>query len=226
MPRVPVSLAGRPVEPDASTKSEDYGWMARAPHSAGYLNPAVRAIIAEGGPKDVLDAGCGNGALAADLAADGHRVVGVDADARGLEFARARAPGVTFVQSTFDQDSAALGATADGRFDLVVSTEVIEHLYAPHELVAFAFAALRPGGRFVITTPYHGFLKNLALSLTNGWDNHFNVDWHGGHIKFWSRRTLSQLFEKQGFRLVGFSGVGRLPYLWKSMILIGEKLAS
>lgn len=222
-----VSVNGDHGAPEPATIAvDDYGWHAAAPHSSGYLNRPVRAIVAEGGLKDVLYAGCGNGALAVELAADGHRVVGIDMDARGLEFARSRAPGVTFVQASFEGDPAALRATPDGRFDVVVSTEVIEHLYAPHALAAYAYAALRPGGRLVITTPYHGYLKNLALSLLDGWDRHFSVDWHGGHIKFWSRRTLALLLEKQGFRLVGFRGVGRVPYLWKSMILIAERPSS
>ncbi len=211
---------------DQTVATEHYGWKAAAPHSASYLNAPVRALVAEVRPSDVLDAGCGNGALAAELAADGYQVVGIDADAHGLDLARHRAPGVKFVQAVFESDPASLGVTGDGRVDVVVSTEVIEHLYAPHELVRFAFNALRPGGRFIITTPYHGYLKNLALSLVNGWDRHFSADWHGGHIKFWSRRSLSVLLEQQGFRVIGFGGVGRTPFLWKSMILIAERPAA
>ena len=219
-----VSVSRSIVEETVATGH--YGWEAPAPHSASYINATVRALVAEVRPRDVLDAGCGNGALAAELATDGYHVVGIDADAHGLELARARAPGVEFVQAVFEGDPASLTATGDGRVDVVVSTEVVEHLYAPHELVRFAFAALRPGGRFIITTPYHGFLKNLALSLVNGWDRHFSVDWHGGHIKFWSRQSLSTLLEKYGFRVIGFRGVGRAPYLWKSMILIAERPAA
>ena len=221
MSRVPVSELTDPKR--AVALVEDYGWGDKPPHSAGYLNRPVRDIVSRGGPHDVLDAGCGNGALAAELASDGHCVVGVDADRQGIEAARRRAASATFIQSSFDSDPALLGVTADGKFDVVVSTEVIEHLYAPHELVEFTFAALRPGGRFVITTPYHGFLKNLALSLTNRWDDHFSVDWHGGHIKFWSRKTLSRLLVAKGFRLIEFHGVGRVPYLWKSMVIVAER---
>jgi hypothetical protein len=47
--------------------------------------------------------------------------------------------------------------------------------------------------------------------------------WHGGHIKFWSRATLSQLLRDNGFTVIDFSGVGRVPYLWKSMVLVAQK---
>jgi hypothetical protein len=49
------------------------------------------------------------------------------------------------------------------------------------------------------------------------------VLWHGGHIKFWSRNTLSLLLQESGFEVVAFSGVGRFPYLWKSMVLVARK---
>lgn len=83
--------------------------------------------------------------------------------------------------------------------------------------------ALKPNGLLVLSTPYHGYLKNLALSVLDAWDTHHTPLWHGGHIKFWSRRTLGQLLSENGFETIGFSGVGRLPYLWKSMILVARK---
>ena len=99
----------------------------------------------------------------------------------------------------------------------------VEHLFSPHLLPAFAAGALRDGGFLIVTTPYHGSLKNLALALLDKWDHHHTVLWHGGHIKFFSRQTLTRLLEANRFRVVGFSGVGRLPYLWKSMVLIARK---
>ena len=110
-----------------------------------------------------------------------------------------------------------------GEFDAVVSTEVIEHLFLPRQLLDLAFARLRPGGFLLVTTPYHGYLKNLALALFNRWDSHWSPQWDGGHVKFWSRRTLTTLLEAQGFRVLEFRGAGRFPWLWKSMVLVAEK---
>jgi hypothetical protein len=86
----------------------------------------------------------------------------------------------------------------------------------------FARKLLPVGGYLVISTPYHGYLKNIALSIFNKWDKHHTVLWHGGHIKFWSRKTLTQLLQDNGFEVVGFVGAGRFPYLWKSMILVAR----
>ena len=64
---------------------------------------------------------------------------------------------------------------------------------------------------------------NLALSLAGKWDHHHTVLWHGGHIKFFSRQTLSKLLESEGFLPKQFFGVGRLPWIWSSMILVMRK---
>src|SRR5205823_87599 len=83
-----------------------------------------------------------------------------------------------------------------------------EHLVRPRNLPRFAKQLLRPGGHLIISTPYHGYLKNLLLALTDKWDAHLNPFWDGGHIKFWSRKTLSQLLNEAGFRVVRFIGGG------------------
>lgn len=204
--------------------TDDYGWGSETGHGAAdYLNPAILALVRKSGARDVLDAGCGIGALCADLHQQGYNVIGVDGDARGVEIARQSHPGIRFEVARFENSPLDIGGTPDGRYDCVVSTEVVEHLYAPHDLARFCFDALRPGGTLVMTTPYHGYLKNLALSVFDKWDFHHHALWHGGHIKFWSPRTLSKLLTDAGFELTGFEGVGRVPYLWKSMVLIARK---
>lgn len=207
------------------SKTDSYGWTAHDPGSAGYLNPAMLALVAAAAPARVLDAGCGNGALAALLAQAGYAVTGVDGDAEGIEHARGRGSAARFEVADFARHPAEQGLLDSGPYDMVVSTEVVEHLYDPRQLAAFAYQALRPGGRLAISTPYHGYLKNLALSLADKWDHHHNPLWHGGHIKFWSRATLTALLEQAGFRVTGFHGVGRLPLLWKSMVLLAERPA-
>jgi 2-polyprenyl-3-methyl-5-hydroxy-6-metoxy-1,4-benzoquinol methylase len=121
------------------------------------------------------------------------------------------------------QDDAAPVLVAEGEpFDVVVSTEVVEHLFSPHLLPVFARLIVRMGGYLVISTPYHGYLKNLAMAIVGNWDVHHTALCHGGHIKFWSRKTLTQLLEANGFQVKEFHGVGRLPWLWKSMILVAR----
>jgi 2-polyprenyl-6-hydroxyphenyl methylase/3-demethylubiquinone-9 3-methyltransferase len=165
----------------------------------------------------VLDVGCGNGALARRLADNGFDVSGVDWDPKAITIAAERIPEGSFSTCVFTE------APPVTDFDAVVSTEVIEHLFNPNELLEFAHRALRPGGTLIITTPYHGYLKNLAISLIDGWDKHFTSNMLAGHIKFFSRRTLTEALESEGFVVEEFRGAGRVPFLWKSMVLVARK---
>lgn len=207
----------------SEAKTEDYGWDTKVPESSNYINPAIRRLVKAVGRKDVLDVGCGNGVLCNDLAEDGFNVVGVDADPRAIEIARDKYPKTQFELIDLDDAPENFTATPDGRFDVVVSTEVIEHIYSPHKWASYCFDALRPDGTLIVTTPYHGYLKNLALSLADKWDRHHDPLWYGGHIKFWSKRTLSKLLTDAGFEVIGFEGVGRISYIWKSMIIIARR---
>jgi 2-polyprenyl-6-hydroxyphenyl methylase/3-demethylubiquinone-9 3-methyltransferase len=201
----------------------DYGWQDQvAPHSSDYVAPAVQRQLARLGARRVLDIGAGNGDLCRRLAAAGIDAVGLERDSQGVEIARRAHPSVRFHCHSVDDDPAAL-LRDEAPFDTVVSTEVIEHLYAPERLPRYAHAVLAPGGHLVLTTPYHGYLKNLALSVADKWDHHHTVLWAGGHIKFFSRATLSELLRDNGFDVVDFQGLGRMPWLWKSMLLVARK---
>ena len=196
-----------------------YG-SAKAQHTEAYLWRHITSLCAELRARRVVDIGCGNGALCHELARRGYEVVGCEPIAEGLRFARDAAPQLVYHQLGVDDDPSPIGTES---FDVAIATEVIEHLARPRNLPRFAKQLLRPGGHMVISTPYHGYLKNLILALTNRWDAHLNPFWDGGHIKFWSCKTLSQLLNETGFRVVRFIGAGRLPFLWKSIIVVAQK---
>lgn len=185
-----------------------------------YVLPLLLALTANLPPSSrILDVGCGNGSLAAEFAKRGHRVVGIDLAESGIRIARENCPAGRFEVQQADREL--LSRLNEAPFDLVYSVEVIEHLYDPRSFMAGCFAATRSAGRFICTTPYHGYLKNLALSLIDGWDKHADPLFDGGHIKLFSRKKLSALISETGFTDIQFRGAGRVPYLWKSMVLSG-----
>jgi len=204
---------------------ESYGWdTTDGPDSCGYIAPVILRILRDLNIKRVCDLGSGNGVLANQIKQAGYYVAGVEKDEQGVTVSKKTYPGINFYQFGVEDDVQDLIKHEKQGFDVVVSTEVIEHLYSPHLLPIFAHKILVTRGYLIISTPYHGYLKNVAISLFNKWDHHHTALWHGGHIKFWSQATLTSLLESHGFKLVGFYGAGRLPWLWKSMILVAQRI--
>jgi len=183
------------------------------------LQPVLRAL-APHKPVRVLDLGCGNGAFTKVLSQQGYQMDGCDGSSSGLEIARRNNPSLQFWQQDFAQS---LPADRAGLYDAVVSTEVIEHLLLPRGLLQAAMQALRPGGVLVLSAPYHGYLKNLALALTGKFDQHWHPMRDFGHIKFFSRATLTALVRECGFIDIQYATAGRIPALAKSMIVSGSK---
>jgi 2-polyprenyl-3-methyl-5-hydroxy-6-metoxy-1,4-benzoquinol methylase len=183
-----------------------------------YLLPAVMAVLQDLRPRQIFELGCGNGSVAAKMA-DLAPVTAIDTSETGIAVARDHHPGPRFeVGSAYDDL-----ASRFGRFPVVVSLEVVEHLFDPRAYAETVFDLLEPGGAAVISTPYHGYLKNLALAVSGRMDEHFTALWDGGHIKFWSEATLTQLLRGAGFTEIRFRRAGRLKCLAKSMIAVAQR---
>lgn len=190
---------------------------------AALATKLVRVVSGLSQVRSICDLGCGNGHLCGRLAETSLQVTGVDASESGVNLARATmGERATFVCARIDAD---LPGKLGVRFDAVISSDVIEHLYRPRDLVQCARELLNPGGWLIVGTPYHGYLKNLAISVLGRWDAHHTVDWEGGHIKFFSVRTLSRMVMEGGFDVHRFEYFGRVQGLWKNMICVARKSA-
>lgn len=112
--------------------------------------------------KDVLDFGCGDGALSLYLASEHapRSVVGVDINAAALSRARAardQEPKVSEAQVDFVQGSIDGLPFADESFDVVVAFDCLEHVMAPLPILEEWHRVLRPGGRCLLEWfPYKG----------------------------------------------------------------------
>jgi 2-polyprenyl-6-hydroxyphenyl methylase/3-demethylubiquinone-9 3-methyltransferase len=220
-------MAGIEVPDSGAFHPEAAGGVAFNGHvGRGVSDKAIEIITAQPDIKSICDLGCGNGYLAGQLGARGYTVVGVDASDTYLQIAREfnRGSGrVTFLNALINPDLARSLAATYPSFDLVVSSDVIEHMYHPLELLQTAFALLRPGGMAVIGTPYHGYLKNVAISVAGKWDAHHGVHWHGGHVKFFSVASLRRMMVEAGFAAPRFHYYGRFPGFWKNMLALAQK---
>ena len=167
----------------------------------------------------LFELGCGNGSVANVLSQHGWDVTGVDPSSEGIAQAHSHYPHLKlFAGSAYDDLPAQYG-----RFPVVTSLEVVEHVYFPRKYAATLFNLLEPSGIAIISTPYHSYFKNLVMALSGKMDAHFTALWDHGHIKFWSIKTLSQLLHEAGFVDIRFQRVGRVPPLAKSMIAFARK---
>lgn len=104
----------------------------------------------------VLDLGCGTGRLVADLAARGFEVDGIDVEQRAvligqriLERRGYAQQAQLYVGDVHDPNH----AVAAGNYDIVVCTEVLEHVGPWRELLQRAGELLRPGGTLIVSVP-------------------------------------------------------------------------
>ena len=189
--------------------------------SHDYLLPAVKVVLANCHPscKRIFDLGCGNGSIANELTKLGFEVTGVDASEEGIIRAHQSLPDLNIhLGSAYDDLQ-----NQYGQFPIVISLEVVEHLCFPRKFAKTIYNLLEPGGIAVISTPYHGYLKNLTMALTGKMDAHFTALWDFGHIKFWSRRTLTALLKEAGFNDVRWRFAGRAYPFSKSMVAIARR---
>lgn len=186
-------------------------------HTFFYLHDALLTMLNKDTNRCILDLGCGNGHFVSYLVKQGYDAYGTDASENGIAIAKKEYPGRFFLQDlSTDKLPVELQKL---KFDTIVSTEVIEHLYNPDGFIEFCKNVLQKHGELIISTPYHGYWKNLLLAILDKWDSHHDPTWHGGHIKFWSKKTLTKLLADKGFTVTEFKGCGRAPYFWKSMII-------
>lgn len=212
-------------EADPNYVYNDYDSKPDPTHRPMYLAPTLDFLRRDKSIKRVLDAGCGGGDFTEGLAPAGYEVYGFDLNESAIRAAQKRGTGTFVVASIYDDFRPPFGIDS---FDAIVCVEVIEHLYNPRIFVTRAKEALRPGGMLIITTPYWGYLKNVMLAVTDRMDRSLTALWDGGHIKHWSRRTLTLLLTEQGFEEIGFVGCGEgvrahTPYLWNGMLMAFRK---
>jgi 2-polyprenyl-3-methyl-5-hydroxy-6-metoxy-1,4-benzoquinol methylase len=213
-----------PPSPQPQSDQPGYDWerIQRIPSHA-YLAPAAKSWLLNAQPKSVLDIGCGDGRLTDELRRAGVPVRGVDFAPSGIEKARRMFPDTAFDVHDLGQP---LPHAWQGAHDVVTAVEVIEHMLLPREIFRRADEALAEDGRLLITTPYHGYWKNLAMAATGKLDKHFTVLWDYGHVKFFSVATLKEMGRQCGFELVSCNRVGRIPMLAASMVAVFRRATS
>jgi SAM-dependent methyltransferase len=179
---------------------------------------ALKPLINGRSPREVrvLDASCGGGFFVNFFDQLGMEVVGADISVNAILHARRINPQTRFVTASAE---VAL-PFASGSFDFVWFGETLAHLFDGHNALSEFNRVLKRGGHLILTTPYHGRLKNLAIALF-AFNQHFYPDNY--RIRFYDRRSLAGSLERTGFTPHQWTGIGRAWPFWKSFFVIAAK---
>jgi SAM-dependent methyltransferase len=160
----------------------------------------------------VLDAGCVDGEFCIFIRQLAFDIVGIDIACAAIESARLRCPAARFCVGSLETSL----PFHNGEFDAIWYTEVLEHLFGVHACLAELNRELREGGLLILTTPFHGLMKNLAITLV-GFERHFHP--YLSHIRFFTRQSLSECLWRAGFELVMRHGIGRIWPLYRLWLM-------
>jgi ubiquinone/menaquinone biosynthesis C-methylase UbiE len=169
----------------------------------GSTNPVVRRLMTgfertldelfgQAAPASVLDVGCGEGVLTeqwADRIAPG-RIIGIDLDDPKLtaEWAGRRRPNLTFAPMEVERLE-----FADGEFELVAATEVLEHVTEPER--ALAEMARVAGRHLLVSVPHEPLWRALNMARGAYLRQLGNTP---GHLNHWTRRSFVSLLGRYG----------------------------
>ncbi len=185
-----------------------------------FIVETIQGNIPEKGK--VLDLGCGNGNISLAIGSCGYKVLGLDLDETSVNNAKARNK---FENVIFDVRNAE-ELDVNDKFDAIVCSEVLEHLYKPEELVKVIWSLLKENGVFIATVPNgfgpremivtkpvqflmrHGFgkiiigfkrmlgFKNVTLQSASG---------DLTHIQFYSKGRFTRMIKEAGFSSLKFA---------------------
>lgn len=164
-----------------------------AKNSPTYYQEMVRyerILQAVGKSGTVVDFGCGDGYLSGLMASNGLNVISVDLALSRLKKSKAAAKHQNFFLSNIE-----FAAIKTGSVDIVVCSEVLEHIPKYENVVKEIYRVLKPGCRAIITVPYKENLKTFVCP-------HCHKSFHpDGHLHRFDRSNLSETFSMSGFKI-------------------------
>ena len=191
--------------------------------------------------KNILDIGCYDGTFLSLIKNRSNNFFGLEASDWGIE--QCKQKNIDARQFFFDDKNKTRLPCEDNFFDLVVAGEIIEHIFDTDFFLTEIRRVLKPGGKLLISTPNIASLGRrlmLLAGINPIIELSPNEPASSGHIRYFTRKTLKKLLEKNKFKplesradLVNFSNDGRIrstclarifPSFGASIICLAERI--
>ena len=181
--------------------------------------PAIRKFVPKKPGLSILDFGCGPGLIISAMKEINPeaKYIGIDVSEKAVAKAKKRHAKDKFYVVA-DGDKFPLKA---GSVDFILTTDVIEHVYNTKKVFKEFRRVLKPGGKILMTTPYHGLIKNLVIVLL-AFEKIFNPT--GPHIRFYTKKGLFELFEEHRFKVEDHGYFGRFYPLSRGIFVLAKKV--
>jgi SAM-dependent methyltransferase len=206
----------------AHTSVAPWNYRGLAIHAIPEIHHHVGALLQKSlqPGAEILDLAAGSGAMCLRLKDLGFCPLGTDIVSDNFRLHDE----IPFVAANLNEK---LPPSLQNRFDCVTALELIEHLENPRHLLRQCYAALKPGGLIVVSTPNIETPLSFAQFLRTGqprWfmDSHYRID---GHIMPLPRFVLANCFAEAGFTGLAFGSLAAAQFKglewWKMRLLAG-----
>jgi 2-polyprenyl-3-methyl-5-hydroxy-6-metoxy-1,4-benzoquinol methylase len=204
-----MSAPAQSLSPDASAR----GLLDTAPDAGrygGYMDEAppaserfeVSGIMRRWMPTNVrvLDIGCGSGTITLETNRDkNNSVLCVEPDPVRAEISASR--GLEVICGLADQQL----LRERGPFDVIVFSDVLEHLAAPADMIELAASGLAPGGFIMASVPNVAHWTVRLKLLIGRFDYASSGIMDATHLRWFTEKTVRALFASQGFDVLSIS---------------------
>jgi len=150
----------------------------------------------------IIDVGAGDGHFIESAKQAGWKAYATEFDDRAVELCRQK--GVLVEQGKLDTDN-----YENDFFDIIFSSEVLEHINNPVEEIRNFNQILRKGGLVFITTPNLNSISHKILK------HKWNIFHYPEHLCYYTPKTLKKLFEDNGFKKIAIQTTGFSPSRFK-----------